>query len=270
MKFALVVSDLDGSLLNRKGKLTEFTRKTILDLTERGVQFATASARTISNTKDVLGSVYRKCCAIICVNGSYVLSAEEDVLGDYPLNDKEKADVLNVCEDIGASYCGISYDDAVAVVNHAKCGTVFGAYHRSYHRVGDPHSFSFPCHMIAAYAENMAPLKRYIEDHTSYLVSSPIYKSTFTGLDRLFIQSHGADKGTALATVAAHLKIPVKQTLALGDELSNDGPMLQAAGYAVAMKNAKGSMRDIAGAVTEQDNDQDGAARFLQDFFDLS
>ncbi|HIW43778.1 MAG TPA: Cof-type HAD-IIB family hydrolase [Candidatus Prevotella stercoripullorum] len=76
------------------------------------------------------------------------------------------------------------------------------------------------------------------------------------------ITARGADKGTALMTVAAHLGIDRKDTVAFGDG-GNDKSILQAAGTGVAMGNAPDDVKAVADYVTAS-VDEDGIARALE------
>ena len=76
------------------------------------------------------------------------------------------------------------------------------------------------------------------------------------------ITARGADKGTALLTVAAHLGIDRKDTVAFGDG-GNDKSILQAAGTGAAMGNAPDDVKAVADYVTAS-VDEDGIARALE------
>lgn len=76
------------------------------------------------------------------------------------------------------------------------------------------------------------------------------------------ITARGADKGTALMTVAAHLGISREDTIAFGDG-GNDKSILQAAGTGVAMGNAQDDVKAVADYVTAS-VDEDGIARALE------
>lgn len=76
------------------------------------------------------------------------------------------------------------------------------------------------------------------------------------------ITARGADKGTALMTVAAHLGIDREDTVAFGDG-GNDKSILQAAGTGVAMGNAPDDVKAVADYVTAS-VDEDGIARTLE------
>jgi Cof subfamily protein (haloacid dehalogenase superfamily) len=71
----------------------------------------------------------------------------------------------------------------------------------------------------------------------------------------------GASKGTALLALAERLGIPAAETFAIGDGL-NDISMLKAAGVSVAMAGAPPSVRAAARFVTSS-NDEEGFARAL-------
>ena len=74
-----------------------------------------------------------------------------------------------------------------------------------------------------------------------------------------------ADKGKALALVAAKYHINAAQTLAFGDSW-NDIPMLQWAGLGLAVANAKPEVRQAADRIV-QSNTEDGVAHALADIF---
>ncbi len=57
MPHPLFVSDLDGTLLQTDGRLSEFGRRTLGELTARGVPFTVASGRTFSSIRRALGDI---------------------------------------------------------------------------------------------------------------------------------------------------------------------------------------------------------------------
>ena len=74
----------------------------------------------------------------------------------------------------------------------------------------------------------------------------------------IFLQKKGFNKGTAVKAIAHHLDVCLSETLAIGDGLWNDGPMLEAAGLGVAMKNASKVIQINSNQVTERDNNING------------
>lgn len=82
------------------------------------------------------------------------------------------------------------------------------------------------------------------------------------------VVSIGTQKAMGVEHVADYYGIPAKDVLAFGDE-DNDYEMIQYAGHGVAMRNAIMPLKDIANDVTEYNNDNQGLARYLADYFNL-
>lgn len=72
------------------------------------------------------------------------------------------------------------------------------------------------------------------------------------------------DKGSALRFVAARLGIAIDQTIAIGDSW-NDAPLLEAAGFAVAMGSSPPELRAVADAVVG-DLQHDGVAEAVEKY----
>ena len=67
----LFVSDLDGTLLQSDGTLSDYTRQTLKDLLKRGVHFTVASARAWGEMTPVLGDLPLD-LPVIAINGAYL------------------------------------------------------------------------------------------------------------------------------------------------------------------------------------------------------
>lgn len=74
-KVNLYVTDLDGTLLNREGELSETSRKGLLRLIEQDVQVTVASARSVASMQNILRDIPLK-LPVVAFNGSYVSSLE--------------------------------------------------------------------------------------------------------------------------------------------------------------------------------------------------
>ena len=64
----LYVSDLDGTLLNTSGVVSEFSRNTINDLIAKGLNFSIATARTAATANGILAGLDIK-EPVILMNG---------------------------------------------------------------------------------------------------------------------------------------------------------------------------------------------------------
>lgn len=74
-----------------------------------------------------------------------------------------------------------------------------------------------------------------------------------------------SNKGDAVRFMADFYKVPISDTVAVGDE-ENDCPMIKAAGVGVAMANASDVVKAYADYVTENDNNHAGIAEVIQKF----
>jgi len=72
-----------------------------------------------------------------------------------------------------------------------------------------------------------------------------------------------------LRSIAAFHGIDISESVAMGDSILNDAPMIREAGCGVAMKNSHEMLKEMADHVTEKDNNEDGVGSFLRDLFAL-
>ncbi len=77
MKNTLYVSDLDGTLLTEEEKLTEFTLRVLNRLTEQGVRFTYATARS-RNSAEVVTQGLNKSLPVIVYNGAFAGGTREN------------------------------------------------------------------------------------------------------------------------------------------------------------------------------------------------
>ena len=73
-----------------------------------------------------------------------------------------------------------------------------------------------------------------------------------------------AHKGAAVLELGKHLGLTKEQIMVLGDE-NNDLTMFELAGFGVAMGNANDQIKDLASAVTT-DNNHDGVGVALEKY----
>ena len=85
----------------------------------------------------------------------------------------------------------------------------------------------------------------------------------------LEVISPGVHKAKPLNTCRVTLELNKKNILAFGDE-DNDLEMIEYAGHGVAMKNGIDELKNIANAITPFTNDENGLAKYLQEYFNLT
>ena len=80
--------------------------------------------------------------------------------------------------------------------------------------------------------------------------------------------SPGIHKAKAIEHLSRYFGIKQENILAFGDE-DNDLEMIEYAGHGVAMKNGIDELKNIANAITPFTNDENGLAKYLQDYFQI-
>ena len=71
-----------------------------------------------------------------------------------------------------------------------------------------------------------------------------------------------SSKGNALIVLSKYLNVPIKDTIAIGND-KNDISMFEAAGLSVAVSNATDTIKNSVDYVTLS-NDEEGVAVFLE------
>lgn len=268
MNYKLVISDIDGTLLDNEYRLHSATQKTIRDLVASGVMFATASARTIPYTLAAINGLMDICCANAYLSGAYVETSKGEVLVDKPIFKEETAFLVEQLNKSKASFCCVSRNHTIGKLNHPEVERNFKTFSGVYTDISSIDISQFETYFILACGENLDSVKdaaKQIPD-----LDTNFFKTAFSnGIQVLDLIKQDANKGSALANIIEYYNIDVSQTIAIGDSVMNDGPMIEAAGLGVAMKNAHQKISDKADKITAKDNNNDGAGDFLRSFFGL-
>ncbi len=103
------------------------------------------------------------------------------------------------------------------------------------------------------------------------LSKDPYFNVVSGGFGNLEITKNDVSKASAFEKLADYLKIPMEETMAVGDS-ENDLDIIQVAGLGVAMANASEPVKRAADVVTLS-NDEDGVAEIIREIlaqFDFS
>ena len=269
--YQLILSDIDGTLLNDDFKLLPSTENTIRNLVKSGILFATASARSKTFAANVILPIKAVCCANAYVNGAYTEASDGEVLIDSPMSLEDTSILIDQCHEIGASLCCLLKDEVIADIKHPEFKEEFKIYYGEYSHLSDVNAARVQAHFLAAYAENIQPMVDAVQKHLPHIEAGSIVRFQVQGrwIEESQFQNRGINKGAALKSIAAHYGVDLSKTMAVGDGLWNDGPMIEAAGWGVAMKNAHKEIIRKADHVTEKDNNEDGLGNYLRGLFGL-
>lgn len=260
----LVVTDMDGTLVNSKDELPVDLFDRIHQLKELGVRFAIASGRQYYNLEKRFREI-KDDLIVIAENGAMIFDHGECIyLDEIEYSDVEAfVQLLRSHEEIDTVLCGSK---------SAYIETKDKEFHQHlcqfYERVEVVEDLLAAARedvicKIAVYNETSSeniiyPLLKPFEDKFMLAVSGNFW---------LDIMKRGVDKGTGIKKIQQTYGILPTECMAFGDYL-NDYEMMQACEYSYAMENAHPKLKEICNYQTESNN-ENGVVKELVRFFGL-
>ncbi len=261
----LIAMDLDGTMLNPKGQVSDATRKALAFAREKGVVTAACSGRYCENVS-VLFLDNGLFGPVIGSNGAQTMDRPLGaMIRRHFIDPASASQIRETLDEMGTDYF-IFADERVV-------SSQTGAHHHSEISMGEKilsqSSIRFT-HGPEAVDEAIRRgiYKFYIcnngdlDDTREALRTIPGTVVTRSTPWNLEMMAAGVDKGTGLTELCEFLGIPLSQTMAFGDQ-ENDLPMLEIAGMGVAMGNAEPMVLEKA-AWRTLSNAEDGVAAMIQ------
>ncbi|MGC9349571.1 MAG: HAD family hydrolase [Anaerolineae bacterium] len=270
--FRLVASDIDGTLVDDRGRLSPRTKRALRAVHDRGVGIALVTGLNpwvARRYGDEIGPWVR----VICLNGIFTIEDGEIVPGRF------------IDADVARAAVSIILDEGyVPLVHGADQVTRYLPRHRE--RMGE---------VSALIAERPYQPYEPVERQGDLFVSPPaqvavcdapsharaLYEVLHRRLDgkayvvhqpggRTWVEvSHPrARKDSGLLTLARNLGIAPAEVLYFGDSL-NDLPVFRRFPHAVAVANARPEIKPLAWRIARANQD-DGVAHFLIEWFELA
>ncbi len=263
MKFKLVAFDLDGTLLGEELLLRPRVLSAIRAMRERGIQGCVVTGRMYRAALPFVRQL-QFTAPVVCYQGAAVIDPQtDDVLQDVPLPNAQALALEQYARENGLHiqlyandryYCEQRnrYPDLYAKISGVEPIVV-----PSLPRQFEAWDATKAC--IIAEPEIVAahlPRVRDLCGDRAYVTRSiPWF---------IEVMNSNVNKGKSLEIVARHLNIPMDEVLAVGDSW-NDAPLLQAAGFGVAMGSAPPELVEVADAVVA-DVQNDGVAEAVERF----
>ncbi len=257
----LVVSDIDGTLVNHAKELTPRARAAIAALDARGIGFTVTTARPPVGLRPVYAMLGLKVTAA-AVNGGAVVDGDLRIVEEKLLAPATARRAIALLRGQGLDpwlftdrqwYIRDLHGDNVPLETRTigqdpVVVEDFGPdlYDRVLKVIG-------ACNDHAHLAACEALLQRELGDAALATRSQAYYLDVTNPL---------AHKGEAVASLARAFGVPISAVLTIGDG-TNDIPMLEAAGFGVAMGNGSDAVKAAADAVTD-DCENDGFAKAIE------
>ena len=267
--YRIIAADLDETMLNDEHQVSLKDIESINRLTEMGVKFVLATGRGYNTVFDLLkkiGLYDRKNEYVISFNGGMITENYQN----EPLY-----------------RCGISFEKASALyeegLRRGLCVHVYTedtVYIYNYNDVE------------RGYMEGRMPIREIFSINIDFLKGQQIIKALYMDTDvsnlektareirsltegmavsyssnrYLEFNDPGADKGLGLRKLAELLKIPVEETMAVGDNI-NDVPMIKAAGLGVGVRNSNPAIISDCDLILDSTNNEDPITEIYNRFY---
>lgn len=252
--------DLDGTLLDASGRLSDATVRALLESRRQGHQLAVATARPLRMVLPVLGLAAQVLDALIVSNGARTVSGTDgEVLAEHALSTADADHVREIARRTWPD-CGLGWE----VGHEFRHDAAFERIAADRHVVrileapatptpGDPVHQLVVATVATPRASDLRRLAAALGDRFAVTESS-------AGV--IEVSSARADKAQAVLAWARRHQLSRSAVVAFGDG-HNDVAMLRVAGTSVAMGNAPDEVKRHARHVTASHAD-DGVATFLR------
>ncbi|QBA63684.1 HAD family hydrolase [Muriicola soli] len=257
-RIKLVVTDMDGTLLNPEHQVSDRFFELFEALKTKGVRFAAASGRQYNSIVSKLQPI-RDQIFVIAENGGLAMQADREIVST-PLNPTTKNSVLNTLRRNSGIHPVLCARNNAYVAGHSsEFLSVLKEYYTEFEIIDDLRGFDQEVMKIAAY--HFESSERHIYPLVSPFEDSLMVK--ISGRHWVDISHPNANKGHALKIIQGELGIGPAETMVFGD-YNNDLEMLALSDFSYAMANAHPNVLKAARYMTKS-NEQMGVEVVLQE-----
>lgn len=256
-KIKMVVTDMDGTLLNSNHEVSPRFLEIFKALKSKGILFVAASGRQYNSIIDKLHPI-KKDIIVVAENGGFVMQQNNEVLSTHlPVNKiKETLDILNNYPEMHPVLCGkhTAYltGKSDAFVEKLK------EYYADFQLVTNLTSVDAEIIKIAIY--HFESSETYIYPHLKHLEKE--LKVKISGTNWVDVSSTNANKGYAIQKLMRQHNIQSHELMVFGD-YNNDLEMLALTDFSFAMENAHANVLEEANYIT-LNNDNFGVEVVLE------
>ena len=270
MSYKLVAIDMDGTLLDSKGRVSNRTRQAIYEASKKGVYIILATGRILKSAVNHAIELDLK-KPIISSNGAVIIDENKEIIYQKPINSRSVKEVTEIGKSEGIYFH--FYDD-VSFYSNIYIEEVFNFYNTDESK------------------KSGNEIKMNIFDNVDEIIGNKdinVYKFLFIDDDRskldnlqyrlksledicicsswgnnLEVTDRDVSKGNGLKYLCNRLNISAKDVIAIGDN-ENDISMIEYAGLGVAMGNGVEKAKSISDLITST-NDEDGVAKIIEKY----
>lgn len=288
--YKLVTVDLDGTLLNSYGEVTENTKEKIKKTQEKGVEIMIASGRPIDSIKTIAEEINSK-KYFIAGNGAIIYDIQkEKIIYEKYIPRSKIIEIAKICEENNISYN--IYTEKNIITQDLKYNVLY-YYKENLKKDANKITSIIKVDSILEYVKNEPNIKclkitvcdenqtifksivrrlRAIENidvmdvsHMSRKVFKQGTEDIEIGYFYTEISSTQVNKWQAIKYLLPILQIKPEEVIGIGDNI-NDKEMIENAGLGVCMGQSTPVIKEISDEITDS-NTEEGVANVLEKIF---
>ena len=287
--YKMIAVDLDGTMLNSYGEVTENTKRVVKQTIQKGTDVVIASGRSIDSIKTIaeeIGSTKY----VVAGNGAVVYDIKNDeILYEKYIPIGKALDIIKICEQ-NSIYYNV-YTNKSIIADSLRYNVLY--YYKENLKKQDSKKTNITLvdnveHYVRQ-MKNEKIMKIFVCDITKSVFNSIVKKfSPVQDIDILDV-SHmsrkiikqgtvevpieyyyteismkNVDKWYAIEFLMDKLGIRKEEVIAIGDNM-NDKKMIEEAGVGITMKGSSPRVEEVADFITE-DNNNEGVANAIEKF----
>ena len=271
--------DMDGTILHSDNRVSEDTTQIIRELREQGYKVFLATGRSHDEIHYLVSEDF-SVDGIISSNGTQG-KVQDETIFQHGMTLAQVQDIVKLAQNNHIYYEVFPYDGQRRIVTEDRewieamvaeeepiGGVSVSEWHSRKDALKDKVEWvealrDEPYAKIYLFSKEQSQIQTFrdqlIEDQEQLNIS--VSNSSRFNAETM---AYGVNKGTAIKEMIEHFNIPRESTLVIGDS-DNDRAMFEFGHYTVAMKNARPEVQALAKDVTSLTNEEDGAARYLEE-----
>lgn len=272
MNFELICIDMDGTLLNKKHKISRVSKEALKKAYDMGIQIVISTGRMYTDARFYTNLLDVK-SPVIASNGAIIKDIDNRIIHKSTIKEDLPEKLLKLFTGFNAKptyytpekaytgnlffYLVIQYFKITGMTERKLKIEYVGTWKKWSHILNIEKNNIIKCEIISEDKRKLAKVyDKLIKINEIEIASSAKHNIEITG--------KGVSKGKAAEILASCYNIEREKIIAIGDS-ENDLSMIEFAGMGVAMGNAIDIVKKKADYITDT-NDNDGAAKAVNYF----
>lgn len=284
--YKLAAIDLDGTMLNQYGVVTQRTKKAIEKAQQKGIEVVIASGRPTDSVKTIAKEIKSE-KYFISGNGAIIYDISNDeIIYENTLKKQKTLDIIKICEENSIYYnlytekeiiakslqCNVLYYHKENLNKEEKNKTHINIVENIYDYIANRDEKIVKITICDSHPVIFNSIMRKLKEideievlEVSHMSRKMIRQGTEDIPIEYFyteISAKNVDKWNAIEFLKEKMQIVTEEIIAIGDNM-NDKKMIENAGLGIAMGESTPAIKEVANQITDSNID-DGVAKSLE------